>query len=80
MLRNQNPHQNHRVTQLLQTVHQHDEQVLEMLSDLLDLRTMFARAFTVFNDCLWTFLSFSQLRLASVFYCDQLLYFYFIIL
>ena len=37
-----------------------------MLSDLLDLRTMFARAFIVFNDCLWTFLSFAQLRLASV--------------
>ena len=38
MLRNHNPHQNHPVTQLLRTIRQYEEQVLEMLSHLLDLR------------------------------------------
>ena len=47
MLRNQSPHQNHPVTKVLQTVHQYEEQVLEMLSDLLDLRTTSARALIV---------------------------------
>jgi len=47
MLCKQNPHQNHPVTKLPQTVHQYEEQVLEMLSDLLNLRATSLRALIV---------------------------------
>ena len=73
MLTNQNPHQNHPVTQLLLTVYQYEEQVLEMLSDLLDMRIMFSRAFTTFTDCLLTFLSFVQLQLFFHLFCFRFL-------